>query len=291
LGTGNDIARLDAADATFRLWIGNATASSAPFSVRKNGYLHSNYGSIGGWTIGASTLTGTNMSLNSSTGYIEYGSLYLYFLGDDIIFGPGATGHVVSHGGFFSTTESIFQANIEARSTLDVAGPITKYGAGNLAINENVDISGTLDVGTDLTMTGGNITATTTAASLGATTVNGLLSVTGAIDVRGNIRDDGGTLTLGDDVAITNTLDARGNIYNSLGNVTVDDAMLVTGNLSTQGSLEIDGALNHDGSTVGFYNTTPATKQTVTGSRGGNAALASLLTALSTIGLITDSSS
>lgn len=41
---------------------------------------------------------------------------------------------------------------------------------------------------------------------------------------------------------------------------------------------------------VGFYGTSPAAKQTVTGSRGGNAALASLLTALAAIGLITDSS-
>jgi hypothetical protein len=56
-------------------------------------------------------------------------------------------------------------------------------------------------------------------------------------------------------------------------------------------SLEIDGALDHDGTTVGFYGTTPATKQTVTGAKGGNAALASLLTALATIGLITDGSS
>lgn len=54
--------------------------------------------------------------------------------------------------------------------------------------------------------------------------------------------------------------------------------------------LEINGTLDHDGSTVGFYNVTPASKQAVTGSRGGNAALASLLTALSTIGLITNSS-
>ena len=54
--------------------------------------------------------------------------------------------------------------------------------------------------------------------------------------------------------------------------------------------LEINGTLDHDGSTVGFYNVTPVSKQAVTGSRGGNAALASLLTALSTIGLITNSS-
>lgn len=58
----------------------------------------------------------------------------------------------------------------------------------------------------------------------------------------------------------------------------------------TTAELEIDGALNHDGSTVGFYGTAPGTKQAASGSRGGNAALASLLTALSTIGLITDSS-
>lgn len=46
-----------------------------------------------------------------------------------------------------------------------------------------------------------------------------------------------------------------------------------------------------DGSKLGFYNTAPITKPTVTGSRGGNAALASLLTELAALGLITDSSS
>lgn len=40
---------------------------------------------------------------------------------------------------------------------------------------------------------------------------------------------------------------------------------------------------------VGFYGATAVTKPTVTGSRGGNAALASLLTQLATLGLITDS--
>lgn len=45
---------------------------------------------------------------------------------------------------------------------------------------------------------------------------------------------------------------------------------------------------------IGFYDAATnggAAKQTVTGSRGGNAALASLLTALDALGLITDSSS
>jgi hypothetical protein len=51
-----------------------------------------------------------------------------------------------------------------------------------------------------------------------------------------------------------------------------------------------DGASRFDGN-VGFFATAPAAKQTVTGSRGSNAALASLLTALAAYGLITDSSS
>jgi hypothetical protein len=54
--------------------------------------------------------------------------------------------------------------------------------------------------------------------------------------------------------------------------------------------LKLLGALNHDGTTVGFYGSTPVTKPTVTGSRAGNAALASLLTQLASQGLITDSS-
>ena len=46
-----------------------------------------------------------------------------------------------------------------------------------------------------------------------------------------------------------------------------------------------------DGTGIGFFNTAPAAKPTVTGSRGGNAALASLLTGLAGLGLLTDSSS
>ncbi len=43
------------------------------------------------------------------------------------------------------------------------------------------------------------------------------------------------------------------------------------------------------GNKVGFFNASPAAKPVVTGSRGGNAALASLITALATLGLVTDS--
>ncbi len=74
--------------------------------------------------------------------------------------------------------------------------------------------------------------------------------------------------------------------------------MTFTQGFNSGGSVGIDGALAVRGPVtlgrttdgVGFYGVWGALKQTVTGSRGGNAALASLLTALANVGLITDSS-
>jgi hypothetical protein len=59
--------------------------------------------------------------------------------------------------------------------------------------------------------------------------------------------------------------------------------------MTLEGSLRVTNDLRHLGPTLGFYNGPGVAKPTVTGSRGDNAALASLLTALSTLGLLTDS--
>lgn len=68
---------------------------------------------------------------------------------------------------------------------------------------------------------------------------------------------------------------------------------------ATSGYLDIQTAkagamgsrITVDEDKLGFFAASPVAKPTVTGSRGGNAALASLLTALANLGLITDSSS
>lgn len=57
---------------------------------------------------------------------------------------------------------------------------------------------------------------------------------------------------------------------------------------STQVTVPV--TFSHFGSYAGFFGTTPITKPTVTGSKGGNAAITSLLTQLANLGLITDSS-
>ena len=59
--------------------------------------------------------------------------------------------------------------------------------------------------------------------------------------------------------------------------------VLTAGNGTPNGGIRLATTL------LGFFATAPVAKPAVTGSRGGNAALASLLTALAALGLITDS--
>ena len=89
LGTGNNIVRLDAQNATYRIWIGHATAGSAPFRVGKDGALTATdatltgsvtatSGAIAGWTINADNLANNNATLHSD-GNLTLGS------GNDIV--------------------------------------------------------------------------------------------------------------------------------------------------------------------------------------------------------------
>ena len=73
---------------------------------------------------------------------------------------------------------------------------------------------------------------------------------------------------------------------NTSGNFFVINNATVSGALTVNGNTRLgDTAAD----TIGFYSTAGAAQQTVTGSRGGNAALADLLTKLANLGLIVDS--
>jgi hypothetical protein len=71
LGTGNSIF---IADGDEGIQLGNATFASAPFSVTTAGVLKAESGTIGGWTLSSTTLTGGTITLDSS-GIIEAGGL------------------------------------------------------------------------------------------------------------------------------------------------------------------------------------------------------------------------
>ena len=80
-----------------------------------------------------------------------------------------------------------------------------------------------------------------------------------------------------------------GGIATGTGESGVKIQTAVAGTSGTADRTPTNVAIEALGNKLAFNGATPVTKPTVTGSRGGNAALASLLTALAQLGLITDS--
>lgn len=108
----------------------------------------------------------------------------------------------------------------------------------------------------------------TTANSLAAGTTSTLTDAAGNLSVAGTIAAAGTTFTLGGDGVLE-----RSSAFT----------------LRAQNNLHVGSTLQHNGANLGFYGGGPTTQPTVTGSRGGNAALASVLTGLAAMGLVTDS--
>lgn len=105
------------------------------------------------------------------------------------------------------------------------------------------------------------------------------------------LSSSGGTLSGALTISTGGLTVSAGGLTVSAGGATVTGGLTVSTGQTTVGSIDINGDLEHDGTFLGLFGTAPTTIQTVTGSRGGNAALASLLTKLATYGLIIDSSS
>lgn len=72
---------------------------------------------------------------------------------------------------------------------------------------------------------------------------------------------------------------------------TIGGTLDVAGKITGGAGAEIDGTFEHTGSSFGVYNIAPVSRATVTGSRGGNAALLDLITKLENVGLIVNGTS
>lgn len=126
LGTSNDVIRLSADDSTYRIWAGNATAASAPFSVTKAGALKSTSGEIGGFTIGASTLTAgvTTTTVGISTGATT--SNVAFYAGSATA--TSAPFRVTNAGALTSTSGSIGGFTITSTAITSPTGNYTDIG-------------------------------------------------------------------------------------------------------------------------------------------------------------------
>ena len=153
LGIDDHTIRLDAQDASYRMWAGAELGADAPFSISVEGNLHAENayiegeivaetGEIGGWTIGATALTGGDASLDSS-GVLTLGTgtdlvvvssadvLYRLWAGAvagaDAPFSVTKAGLLVADG---ATIEGALTATTGALVDLDVTGSLILSGLG-----------------------------------------------------------------------------------------------------------------------------------------------------------------
>lgn len=137
---------------------------------------------------------------------------------------------------------------------------------------------------------GGLIIATNTAGLVPRATI----SVAGrmAID-KGYVAEPTYTLGLGTTNGTAGNLGAEGGavINNAQGTATTSDFTVKTGASANAFFIDASGdSIQNNAANFGAFGATPVAKPTVTGSRGGNAALASLLTGLANLGWVTDNS-
>lgn len=176
----------------------------------------------------------------------------------------------VARGGTGLTTGAFAQGGIPYASAADVLASLPVGSAGKLLRS-----TGTLPAWSTVTMPD-----TFAAGSLPWASASNTLAALAHPGATGYVLATSGAATM----AWTNNL--------TIAQINVG-ALAVSGEVSFA-EITVDGLALFIGaaafsSDVGFYGTVPITKRTITGSRGGNAALASLLTALAAYGLVTDS--
>lgn len=227
----------------------------------------------------------------------------LYNASNAVKFEVSNTGAVTLYDAL-TLTSLATSGNATVGGTLGVTGAATL--SSTLAVTGASTLTGNTSVGGTLGVTGA-ATLSSTLAVTGATTLTG--GVTGATTITGDLtlqgtgkayrfRRSGSALDLdatGVDLLISNfsgtNFDGTQRSYFRLSadaqNIQVAGKVEFVESLYGATRHVLDGAAN----TLGFHGATPVTQQTVSGSQGGNAALADLLTKLATLGLIADGTS
>lgn len=108
----------------WRFWAGHATPGSAPFRVDESGNLYctliyASGGTIGGWTLGATTLTSANITLDSDNDLILVNTLTIDGTNDRIRSGNYVSG--MAGAGFTLEPDLLEVGNIAARGIIRTA--------------------------------------------------------------------------------------------------------------------------------------------------------------------------
>lgn len=267
------------------IWAGASTFALAPFSVDLLGNVKASTLTITGFiavagaaadiNANATTVNGNKITgATITTSQIASSTITGSNISSSTITGSNISASTITGGNIAAST---ITAGLLSVSTLDaISANLGTITAGSIT---GVTITGT-------TITGGTIqTSTTNKRVLLSSTNNDI-----------EFFDSSGTQSgfiYGNSTSISINC---GNPASSSSQVSLSGGSIVIFTTATGGTISlgsdtnVTGNLTQTGSKIGFYSATAVTQPTVTGSRAGNAALASLLTKLATLGLIVDSS-
>lgn len=268
LGTSNDVVYLSATDGTYRIWIGNVAAASAAFSVTKAGALFSNSGTIGGFTIGSTTLSaGTGATTVSLSTVMTAGLSVGDPTGIRSVHRSGTGGTAASF--YLYNASNALAGAFEVQSTHQ-GGRLALFNtAGTQSIDIDIDAlvaksTITFDGDTNLYRNAANTLKTDDAfISLSLSSVSLVLSGTAT-----------GTLTMngiGATIEVTDgTVNARYGINNgtsrfTVGTTTAHDFELYTGNTLRWTLVNSDGSLKSNGGALQLGNAYTAAAMAPTG--------------------------
>lgn len=190
---------------------------------------------------------------------------------------------------------------------IQIGGAGTGWSVPSSKIGTGVHITDFVDYGINVAarFAGATGPSIRTAAGTGPVVINGdpipaavaVFQVTSATDLDSLVRFKGSTASTALSVALGNTTgEGKWFVAGSAGSFMVDTVagdtgiMVSTGKTFHVGQTSSTPMLKVNAAGLGFYGAGPMTRPTITGSRAGNAALASLLTALNARGLVLDSS-
>lgn len=235
-GTGNDVVRISADDATYRIWAGNATASSAKFSVTKTGSLKAQLGSIAGWTISDDSLTSpnTNVVLDGTSNQIRIGPLANHLL--------AVATTSASTSAFRTSTATDY--NSGTGFWIDASG---RLFLGNSAGNKLTYDSGALSVtgaitSSSVVINGGTISSSTYSYTSGNYSTTGMEIGLGS---QGYIRAKNFAIDESGDAFFKGNGEFTGAVTASSGSIGLIDIGAVTGGEGTQGLYVGTGVFNN----------------------------------------------
>lgn len=164
LGTGNDVAILDAVDSVYRLVIGHLTYTSAPFRVSKTGVLSATGAIISG---NITATTGVIGGFDIGTDYIRdsansFGLASAVSGGDDVRFWAGAAFSSrttapfrITEAGVITATSGLIGGwSLTSTDIRNSGATVMLRGAGNLAFGSTPPTSTTVGTGLFIDSTG-----------------------------------------------------------------------------------------------------------------------------------------